>query len=163
MELGSIILHNSTVDKKMVQEVRHPTENTPFVHCAAIAMTPAGASSFLHFLSNLQDMILLANLVTLSLISLSTIPMFPMLVPNCSFTSSMISFSLVLLSKYSYGCVPIIGNLVILVINATSTCTGLSIQRIPPCTWASNCLTQIPTFLPRPKCGMSRRFIILKL
>jgi hypothetical protein len=121
-------------------------------------MTPAGASSFLNFLSILQEMRLLANLVVLSLISLSTMPMFPLLVPNCAFTSSSISFSHALLSKYSSGCVPTIGNPVILVINATSSCTNLLIQRMLPCTRDSNFLTQIPKILPLLKCGMSRRF-----
>jgi hypothetical protein len=126
-------------------------------------MTPARAYSFLHFCSILQAIILLENLVALSLISLSTMPLFPLLVPNYAFTSSFISFSHTLLSKYSSGCASTIGNPVILAINSTSNYTGLSIQRMSPCTWDNNCLMESPMFLPHLKCGISRRFIILEL
>jgi hypothetical protein len=136
---------------------------TPFVHFTTTMMTLAGASYFLHFLNNLKDMILLMNLVMLSLISLSTIPLFPQFMPNCSLTNSMISFSSALLSMYSYHCVLIVGNLLILAINTTSICTSISIQRIPPCTQDNNCLMQSPTFLPHLKCDMYKSFIILEL
>jgi hypothetical protein len=121
---------------------------------------PAEVSSFLIFLSILQDILFLLKIVTFPLMSLSTMPLFPLMVLSCPFTSSTISFFPTLLSKYSSGCAPSVCNPVILEINSTSNCTILSIHMISPCTWDNNCLTQ---FLPCPKCSISNRFIILKL
>jgi hypothetical protein len=131
MELRSIILCISAIDQELVQEVRCPTEH--YSLCAT-ALNPAGDSSFLHFLNSLQAMSLMENPVASLLIYLSIIPLFPQLVPNYVLTSSTISFSRTLLSKYSSGCGPIMGNPLILAINATSSCTGLSIQRMSSCT-----------------------------
>jgi len=111
---------------------------TPFAYYTITAMIPIGVSSFQHFLINLQDIIFLMNLVTLLLMSLSTMPMFHLSVPSCDFTSSTISFSPTLLSKYSSGYSLSVGNPVILAINATSSCTSLSIHMMSPCTQDNN-------------------------
>jgi hypothetical protein len=115
------------------------------------------------FLKNLQTIILLVNLVVMSLMYFMTIPQFPLFVPNYTFTISAISVSHDLFSMYSSGCMPIGGNPVILEIRETPMGTGLSIHRIPPCTLAKSCLTHSPTFLLRPKCGISSRLMIPKL
>jgi hypothetical protein len=133
---------------------------TPFVHYMKNSMTPVGASSFLHFLINLQSISFLTNHVVGSLMYLRKIPSFPLLVPNCAFTISTISFSRALFPKYSLAYMPIVGNHVILVIRATSMRIGLSIHMMSPCTLSKSCFMHMPTFLPHLKCGTSRRFMI---
>jgi hypothetical protein len=136
---------------------------TPFVHCTTTIITYVEASSLRHFLKMFQAINMLVKLVSLSLISLMTIPLLPRVVPKCALTSYVIYFSHALLSRYSFGCTPIVGSSVILEISTKSICTGLSIHRMSPCTWETSYVKQILTFLPCPKCCMSNRFIILEL
>jgi hypothetical protein len=128
-----------------------------------IAITLADTSCLWHFLNSLQAISLLENLLTLSLMSLITMTLLSRLVLKYTFTSSVISFSRALLSRYYSGCTLTFGSPVILETNATSIYTGLSIHMMPPCTRVTNCLTQSLTFLPHPKCGISNRSIMPKL
>jgi hypothetical protein len=130
------------------------------MHCAATAITPAGASSLRHFLSIFHAISLLGNFFMLSLISLVMMPLFPLILTDCDFTCFASSFSHAFFSKKYFDCASTVGNHVILEINATPICTSLSIQRMPPWTQVTNCLMHRPTFLPHPKCGISKRFII---
>jgi hypothetical protein len=133
------------------------------MRCVATMITPASASSLWNFLSILHAISLLVNLVMFPLISLMMMPLFSLVMLNLSFTYSSSSLSRTFLSRYSSSCTPNVGNLVILETNATLICTGLSIQRIPPWTQDTSCLMHKLTFLPCPKCSMSKRFIIHEL
>jgi hypothetical protein len=133
------------------------------VHCVVTLITLSSASSLRHFLRSFYAIILLENLVASPLISLMMRPRFPLVVSNYAFTYSASFFSRTLFSRYSSSGASNVCNPIILEINVMSICIGLSIQRMPPWNQETKFLMHIPTFLSRPKCGVSKRFIIPEL
>jgi hypothetical protein len=130
------------------------------VHYTIAAITPASASSLQHFLKSFQDKNFVSNIVVVSLIMLIMIPREPLSVPYVFFISSARDFSLVLSYKYCSGFSPSVGNPVVYAFRYTSIDIGVSIHRIPPCTNATSCFTQLFTYFPLPKWGISNRFTI---
>jgi hypothetical protein len=163
MELSSIILCIFVVDQELVQEVRCPTKHYPLLHTARTAMTPAGASSFLHFLNKLASHELVGKPCHIIVDVSKNNAHFPSVGTKLflDYLDDLLLAHFVI--QVFFVCAPTMGNPVILEINATSSYTGLSIQEFLPCTRASNCLTHNPTILPCLKCGMSRRFMIPEL
>jgi hypothetical protein len=130
------------------------------MHCVVAVTTPTGTYSFLHLCISLHDKNLVVNLVTESFMSLIAIPLFPLFVGYFSLISFEMAFSLVLSSRYYFEFSPSMGSPLITSLKSTLIGTILSIHNTPPCTLARSCFTHPFMHLPRPKCGVSNKFMI---
>jgi hypothetical protein len=122
--------------------------------------TPASTSSFWHLRINLQLRNMVANHVTGSLMSLILILILPLYAPYFSLISYDMVFSLFLSSIYCFDFSPSVDSPIIFAMRLTLIIPSLSIDKMPQCTLANNCLTHPFMCFSRSKCDMSNKFMM---